>query len=222
MISRAEVKQEAKSALKGHWGWAVGLSLLSTIFVGLISYVTLGLIGMVVAVGVQFSFLRLIDKHETQGVMDGIFSGFTEDRFVAVFLTQLLSGIFVGLWTLLLIVPGIIKGYAYSQATYIVKDMKATGRDMHVTEAITASRELMNGHKWEFFVLQLSFLGWGILAAIPFGLGFLWLTPYMQTTYAAYYRQLAGDKFLQNEDQPASVEADHVQGAEGQTSETAN
>lgn len=77
--------------------------------------------------------------------------------------------------------------------------MQQADAEIGATDAITASRKLMQGHKWEYFVLQLSFVGWGILAVCTAGIGFLWLAPYIQATNAAYYRQLAGDRFLNPE-----------------------
>lgn len=84
---------------------------------------------------------------------------------------------------------------SYSMAPYIVKDLAEAGEDIAPTEAISESRKLMDGHKGELFLLDLSFIGWAILATIPLGLGWPWLTPYYQATKANYYRQLAGDQF---------------------------
>ena len=92
----------------------------------------------------------------------------------------------VFLWSLLLVVPGIIKGYAYSQAFYLLNDNKKLG----YKEALEESEKMMDGHKWELFVLQLSFIGWSLLAVLTCGIGFLWLTPYMNTTLANYYEDL--------------------------------
>lgn len=73
---------------------------------------------------------------------------------------------------------------------YILKDKLEKGESVTVTQAITESRQLMNGHKWEYFVLQLSFIGWAILANLTFGIGYLWLVPYIETTNAAFYQNL--------------------------------
>jgi len=97
---------------------------------------------------------------------------------------QLLRGIFVLLWSLLLIIPGIIAGLSYAMAPYILYE----NPDMSGSEAIKASKELMDGNKWHFFCLNLSFLGWDILCILTLGIGCLWITPYRQATYAAFYR----------------------------------
>ncbi|MCI1290342.1 MAG: DUF975 family protein [Lactobacillus sp.] len=92
--------------------------------------------------------------------------------------------------------PGIIKAYSYSQTAYIMKDMFAAGHKMTATEAITASRQVMDGHKAELFLLDLSFLGWYLLGVVTWGIALLLVVPYYRVTRANYYRQLVGNKFL--------------------------
>ncbi|WP_203624758.1 MULTISPECIES: DUF975 family protein [unclassified Lacticaseibacillus] len=208
-MTRAEIKQQAKDRLHGKWGWAIGLDILGAIMGSLVGGITVGILAAMVATGVTFSYLHLIDHDDKgNGVFNNIFSAFTGPHAMAVFLNMLLASIFLALWSLLLVIPGIIKGFSYSQVPYILRDMQESGSDIGATDAIKASRELMNGHKWEYFVLQLSFIGWRILASIPFGLGNLWLTPYIRATNAAYYRQLAGDQFRT---QPQAAESDTTQ-----------
>ncbi|MGT2924570.1 DUF975 family protein [Streptococcus caviae] len=113
-----------------------------------------------------------------------------EGRFGKFFPTNLVMIIFIYLWSLLLVIPGIIKTYSYSMTNYILKDKLEKGESMTVTQAITESRQLMMGHKWEYFVLNLSFIGWAILANLTAGIGYLWLIPYIQTTTAAFYQNL--------------------------------
>lgn len=116
---------------------------------------------------------------------------FSRKYFTSTLAITLLTYIFTFLWTLLFVIPGIIKSFSYSQAFLVYKDaVDHDNADMSYLAAITKSRELMNGHKWEYFVLQLSFIGWAILAVIPLGLGFLWLTPYINATNANFYRHL--------------------------------
>lgn len=129
-------------------------------------------------------------------ISKGIFSVFTEGRFVPELLNYLLSYIFQYLWTLLLIIPGWIKSYSYALTPYIVSDMVESGKEVGPTTGISESRKLMDGHKWELFVLDLSFIGWEILAFLTLGIGFIWLAPYIQVTKANFYRNIAGDQFL--------------------------
>lgn len=126
-----------------------------------------------------------------------IFSVFTDNRFIPELINYLLSNIFQFLWSLLLVIPGLIKSYSYAMTPYIVSDLVDSGHEVHATTGITESRRLMNGHKWELFVLDLSFIGWAILASLTLGIGFIWLIPYEQTTKANFYRNLAGDQFRQ-------------------------
>jgi len=99
------------------------------------------------------------------------------------------QGIFVFLWSLLLLIPGIIKGLAYSQTFYLLKDHP----EYTVLEAITESRKRMVGYKWKYFLLHLSFIGWGILCLISLGIGLLWLVPYYNATMAAFYNEIIAD-----------------------------
>ncbi|QNQ80416.1 DUF975 family protein [Lactobacillus sp. PV034] len=153
------------------------------------------LVAAMIGYSIFYTFLRLVDTKETGNVATGALSAITSKRILPTFLTSFMTGIFVFLWSLLLIVPGIIKGYAYSMAPYIVKDLTDTGKEVEPTEAINLSREIMKGHKWQLFCLDLSFIGWFVLSIITLGIGFLWLRPYFGVTRANYYRHLVGDRF---------------------------
>ncbi len=105
-------------------------------------------------------------------------------------LLALLEGLFIFLWSLLFVIPGIIAVYRYRMAKFLLLDHP----DMDVADCIRVSKQMMKGHKWECFVLDLSFLGWAILAAIPY-IGYavsIWTIPYINTTYVLYYMALAG------------------------------
>lgn len=118
------------------------------------------------------------------------------------FWLQILIGIKVFLWTLLFIIPGIIAAYRYSMAEYIL----AENPEIKAREAIKRSCKLMKGNKWKYFCLDLSFIGWDILAAIvPFGEFFL--NPYKQAAYAAFYIDKSG-RFVVINDVPQSVSAE--------------
>ncbi len=106
-----------------------------------------------------------------------------------VLLTMLLRSIFLVLWTLLFIVPGIIKSYSYRLVPYIL----AEDPDMPPKEAITRSRELMDGHKWSAFVLDLSFIGWELLSLLTVGIvGTFYVSPYVAATDAELYKAIRG------------------------------
>ena len=106
-----------------------------------------------------------------------------------IILLNLLEGILVFLWSLLLLVPGIIAAYRYSQAIYILLDHP----EKSVLECIRESKELMRGRKGELFKIDLSLLGWAILGAfIPFVT--IWTAPYIRTIHALYHMELTGEE----------------------------
>lgn len=102
---------------------------------------------------------------------------------------MVLVGIFTFLWTLLLVVPGIIKSFSYSMTKYIIDE----NPELTPSEAIHRSRMMMRGHKFDLFWLYLSFIGWAVLACLTGGIGFLWLGPYLQTSEAAFYEEVKAD-----------------------------
>lgn len=102
---------------------------------------------------------------------------------------MLLSAIFVFLWSLLFIIPGIIKIFSYAMTKYILEDYP----ELTASEAIDRSRAMMRGHKFDLFWLYLSFIGWGFLCLFTAGIGYLWLVPYMETAEAAFYEDVKAD-----------------------------
>ena len=110
-----------------------------------------------------------------------VFYGF--ERFGKAFGLYIVMIIFVLLWSLLLIVPGIIAAFRYSMCFYILAD----NPDMGIMEALNESKRMMRGNKWKFFCLNLSFIGWGILCIFTLGIGFLWLSPYAEVSAIAFY-----------------------------------
>ena len=112
------------------------------------------------------------------------------EYFLGSLLIGLLQWVWIFLWTLLLIVPGIVKALAYSQAQWLYRDAIDRGQPIGYTEAITQSRQLMDGYKWELFVLILSFFGWWLLELITFGLAAIWVMPYRTMTFANFYLKL--------------------------------
>ncbi|MBO8475254.1 MAG: DUF975 family protein [Bacteroidetes bacterium] len=106
-----------------------------------------------------------------------------------IVLGQFLLGIFVFLWSLLLLIPGIVKAYAYAMTPYILVDRP----DLSANQAINLSCKMMSGHKFDLFYLQLSFIGWAILCLFTLGIGFLWLLPYYATAQAAFYQDVKSE-----------------------------
>ena len=200
MMNLSELRAEARKSLAGNWNWAALLTLLSIVIGVVIRYLLDDLSQPLIdllSISLAFTFLDLADDGTKENnYFTALFAAFTRDRILPVFINWLLSTIFICLWVLLLIVPGIVKALAYSQAKYIVKDLVDSGQEVGATEAINKSRQLMSGHKGEYLLLQLTFIGWAILGCLSLGIGFLWISPYIQVTNAKYYRKLAGNQFL--------------------------
>ncbi|MGI6752444.1 MAG: DUF975 family protein [Anaerovoracaceae bacterium] len=136
-------------------------------------------LGLVIFIG---SVFRREDPRISQ-----VFNGF--ERFLKAFLTYFVMSFFIFLWSLLLIIPGIIASYRYSMTFYILMDNPEIG----VMEAINASKEMMQNNKWKLFSLHLSFIGWFILAMMTFGLGIIFLGPYIETSMFAFYEIANGN-----------------------------
>ena len=119
------------------------------------------------------------------------------------FWLQIVIGIKVLLWSLLFIIPGIIAAYRYSMAEYIL----AENPELKVKEAIRRSSKLMKGNKWKYFCLDLSFIGWDLLAGLLPGVGSILLNPYKQAAFAAFYIDKSG-RFVVINDAPQTVSAE--------------
>lgn len=156
--------------------------------VGLVPAVR-GIAGFVLSsafyLGGAWVFLK-ITKGETVTV-GNIFYGF-EDLWTAI-KAQLFINLFISLWSLLLIIPGIVKAYAYSMTFFILAENKG----MSVLEAITLSRKMMDGHKMDLFLLFLSFIGWFLLVVITFGIAGIWVYPYFYATLTNFYLSVKED-----------------------------
>jgi uncharacterized membrane protein len=115
-----------------------------------------------------------------------IFGGFAHGHYKASVRNMFLKGLYEALWSMLFIIPGIIKSYSYWMVPYIT----AANPNLSASRAFEISKKTMNGNKWRTFVLQLSFIGWDLLAALTFGVGYYFLAPYKETTYAELYAAL--------------------------------
>lgn len=190
-MDRVSLKAMAKSQIKGKIGILfiigiiiAGCSILASLVLSLIPVVGSLASTIIVTPAFTLSTIRVYlgltaGKDPEAG---DAFSGF--DDFWSAFKVSFLTGLFTFLWSLLLIVPGIIKAYSYSMATYILAENKGKP----ALECIRESQELTNGHKMELFVLGLSFIGWVILGNITLGIGYIWILPYIQATFANAYK----------------------------------
>ena len=185
-MNRIELKNRAKQSLTGNWGAAIlGLviygaivSLLSTTGVG--SFVT-GLVSL----GYISLYLSLL--RGAKPTFEGSISAVTEN-IGTKFVSTLLVMLYTFLWSLLFIIPGIVKSYSYAMTPYILLDRP----ELSATDAIKESEKMMNGHKMELFILDLSFIGWILLSMLTCGVLVLYVEPYMMATKSAFYLELKG------------------------------
>jgi len=158
----------------------ITLTLRSGIF-GLAAFI----IGGVLQIGYADFLLKQHDGKETN--FGDLFSKF--DYFGTGFAQRFLRSLYVTLWSLLFIIPGVIKEYSYAMTPFIL----AEHPNLSASRAIDLSRQMMDGHKMELFILDLSFFGWGFLAGITMNLGYILLNPYKNAALAAFYRQLQAE-----------------------------
>lgn len=189
-------RDEACDALKGNWGLAVGATLIFIVIYGAFSTGTeagsalallCGLLTIFVGIpleyGIDTMFMPLV-RQEGKLDLGMLFDGFKD--YGRVFLTLLLQNIYIFLWSLLLLVPGIIKSYSYAMTPFLLKDRP----ELKYNKAIEESMRMMQGNKMKLFLLDLSFIGWILLCIVTLGIGILWVTPYMQTSRTAFYEEL--------------------------------
>ena len=187
------LRNQAYEALRAKWTPAVVTSLVFCILLGVavslsrvnaLLYLIAYLGGAsIVAIGMLYACWDLFTKG-TLPEAGALFAPFKQ--YARTVGAVLLVFVYTLLWTLLLVIPGIIKAYSYSMTFYILRE----NPEMTAGDAITASQKMMDGHKMDLFLLSLSFIGWAILASITFGIGYLWLIPYIYTAYAAFYETL--------------------------------
>ena len=176
-------KNAALAALDGKWTAAVVCAAVMFILSGLGS-IAVFFIAMPLTVGCSFSFYRLYrdgDASLTSNMFKDSLEGYWRNLW-----GMLLMTVYILLWSLLLIVPGIIKSISYAMTPFILKDNPELSAD----QAIELSMKMMKGHKMEYVLLQLSFIGWLLLSFLTLGIGLLWLMPYMMAALAAFYQNV--------------------------------
>lgn len=140
-------------------------------------------LGYVVEVGGRKFFIRAA---EGDSDMNYLGFGFSGSRYIEIIKTMFVRSILIFLWTLLLIIPGIVKSYAYRMVPYILADNPNIG----YRRAIELSNEMTMGYKLEIWVLDLSFFGWYFLGVLTFGIGTFFVNPYVDSTNAELYLSL--------------------------------
>ena len=199
MDSITNYKNRALSALENKWGNFVAITFVYGFIIGITQILSgdkdspaiLHLIGLVLFIlalpltwGYQTLFLGAVRGGDATA--KDMFEGYNKELFSRVLTTTLLYYVYVFLWSLLLLIPGCIKAYSYAMTPYILKD----NPEMKNNAAIEESMRMMDGHKLELFLLDLSFIGWAILSILTCCIGFLWLVPYMNMARVNFYEDL--------------------------------
>ncbi|WP_429971659.1 DUF975 family protein [Fructilactobacillus sp. Tb1] len=197
-----KLKQKTLKSFAGNWSQAIVIALpyLLVFFIGSVPVIPYTILSIFTLVGMSYTFQIWFKSDRTPAtpLQSSVTEIFSTPNAFGPFLVALISEIFASLWSLLLVVPGIIKALAYSQAIFIYKDAVENGEtNPKFLDCITKSREMMDGHKEELFALKLSFIGWFILAALTGFIGLIWLAPYYCGTMVNYYEEL---KKYNNED----------------------
>lgn len=177
--------RQARETLAGKWGLAVGVYFVFGFIISVFQFLPeeWSLLSLLVSGPMTLgatSFAVLLSRNQSPK-FENLFDGFK--KYGTAMLTYILIGIFVILWSLLLIIPGIIASLSYSMTYFILID----NPNLTSIEAIRRSKKMMYGYKWKYFLLGLRFIGWAILSVLSLGIGFLWLIPYIQVTSAKFY-----------------------------------
>ncbi|SHE97903.1 Uncharacterized membrane protein [Bacteroides luti] len=195
----------AKESLRDKWGLAIGTFLVYTLIINGLQFnysfysnmfgtnmlaSTGGLLSLILGgpMTLGISYFALAISRNEEARFEQLFKGF--NNFGTALGAYLLMAIFVILWMLLLIIPGIIAAISYAMTFYIIADEPS----ISIMDAIDKSKKMMYGYKWKFFCLNLRFLGWAILCLFTLGIGFLWLIPYMEISFAKFYDDIKGSQ----------------------------
>ena len=193
MVTNSELKRNAKRQLGGRifgsrWMNMLVVCLIPAVISGVMTLIGVGGLSFLVSYPLSFGLARVCTRcvEGKKWAIDNLFDGF-KGKYGRTVGIGILQAIYLFFWTLLLIIPGLVKTYSYAMAYYIAQDEP---NDYTANDCITKSREMMDGHKWQLFCLDLSFIGWYILGALCFGIGVLFVIPYHEMARANFYEAL--------------------------------
>lgn len=196
-MNRAELKSAAKSQIKGKIGILFVISLIigiiyaaASFILSFITFVGPLILTIIVAPAFTLSLIKVYLNvvSGTKPEVADSFCGFND--FWSAFKVNFLVGLFTFLWSLLFIIPGIVKSFSYSMSMYILAENKGKP----ALECIRESKDMTNGYKMDLFFLGLSFIGWLLLCSITLGIALIWVAPYMCATYTNAYNFLKTQK----------------------------
>ncbi len=207
MINRKELKAKAKQfAFNNKWNyWKPQLiyllfSVLLAVIAGIVVYALgyeltdqleesittfIELLLTPMAVGMITYYIKLVrgEKISTKEILFGKYKIFPK-----IILVQIIVSLLTMLGFFLLIIPAFIVAYQMIMTTYILAD--DISDNMGASEITSYSKKLMDGHKWDYFIFEMSFLGWLLLGIVTFGIAFIWVAPYMDFATVMYYEEL--------------------------------
>ncbi len=184
-MNRVDIKRQARAVLSKNYWKAMLFTFIPGIVLGLVGFTVIGtILAAPIVIGGMYGLWQLYNERDTSS--NDLGRGFQQPNLIRNYIQLVLMGVFLILWSLLFIVPGIIKSYSYAMVPFLLADP-----DVQEEDVITRSRQMMDGHKWELFMLQLSFLGWILLGTFTLGiLNFFFVTPYFQLATAGFYQEL--------------------------------
>ena len=192
MISRAAIKANAKAQLGNNlfcniWLMALVVSLVYSIIIGAAGMTYAGVIILMgpMGIGLASVFMSLARGFGEVKLEQMFTRGFSE-QFGRNLLLGFLRGLFTALWSMLFVVPGIVKHYSYSMSFYVAADHP----EYTWNQCMDESKRMTAGHKGELFVLDLSFIGWSLLCSLTLGILSIWIMPYMQQTDIGYFEAI--------------------------------
>lgn len=193
MITARELRRRAREALGYRifgrtWLYALLACLLTSLISSAASTI-IPLLGLLLAgpiyIGLASYFRNLSERREDASYLGAMFEPMQNDLGGSI-VTGLLVTVFTALWTLLFIIPGIIKYFSYGMTYYIKQEYP----ELTPRQAIDESRRMMDGNRFRLFCLELSFVGWMFVGALTLGIGFLWVQPYMEAARYEFYKDL--------------------------------
>ena len=184
-LRASDFRRMGRETMSGNFGTVILVLLIQSVLLSALGATVVGsiIVAGPLSVGVAYVMLALTRRESTE--LGDMFSGF-RSGFADNLVAGLLVSVFTALWSLLFVIPGIVKGLSYSMTFYIMADNPGTP----AMQAIERSQEMMRGHKWQLFCLQLSFIGWYLLIGLTCGLAAIYVAPYMASANAAFYQKL--------------------------------
>ena len=185
-MNRIDIKQNARKQLSANYWSVMYFTFIPSIIIGIAGVTFIGsVIAAPLLIGSAYGLWQIYN-HRPASTND-LAVGYQQPHLVRNFIQLLLVTVFIVLWSLLLIVPGIIKAYSYAMVPYLLADP-----NVDVEDAITRSRQMMDGRKMDLFVLHLSFIWWFILGVFTINiLNAFYTIPYLQLSTAGFYQELS-------------------------------